>query len=278
MTVNSSPSMDMDNTAIHDIDKLNDIVTVKMNKFLADAGNSKLSPEIEAVRSGKVVYQKRFTWIPIFWIITCGYLVFLQTNHPASVIVAFLIMFFWYDFFSGMLHIVLDNPAFITIPVLDAPCLEFQWHHHIPFDIASKSFLEVCGDLNVVVFILAVIYMGLFQIRNPVGLSLTSFKLFMAYFGQYCHRMAHTAVNQRPWIVMKFQDCGIMISADDHGGHHRTYDDNFCIGSGICNPLITWLLKSVTKNQWVWLTAFLLGAAFDVPVYNYILVHYAGFK
>mmetsp|Transcript_16769 Transcript_16769/g.21767 ORF Transcript_16769/g.21767 Transcript_16769/m.21767 type:complete len:278 (+) Transcript_16769:82-915(+) len=267
---------------IHDIDKLNNIVRTKVKKYVADAkenNTSKFSPEIEAVLSGEViVYQKRLTWIPIFWSLFALFLLYTQFEKPTYILFAGFVMFIWYDFFSGLLHIVLDNPDFIGMILLGPPCLEFQWHHHIPKDLASKSFLQTCGDLNVVVGILCGIYLGAFQIRNPIGICLVAFKLIMAYFGQYCHCMAHTNAPDRPKWVHTFQSFGLMISPADHGIHHQTYDDNFCIGSGLCNPLITWLLKNVTTNKWFWLISFLLGASLDVPVFNHILTKYVGFE
>ena len=68
-------------------------------------------------------------------------------------------MFFWYDFLSGVLHMVLDNPEFINFPIIDDSCLEFQWHHRIPTDIISKSFLQVCGDLNMIMIMLLGFYL-----------------------------------------------------------------------------------------------------------------------
>jgi palmitoyl-[glycerolipid] 3-(E)-desaturase len=173
--------------------------------------------------------------------------------------------------------VVLDNPDFIHITLLGPPCLEFQWHHHIPKDLASKSFSQTCGDLNVVVFILCTIYLVLFHIRSSVGLCLVGFKLLMAYFGQYCHCMAHTQPSDRPFWVKFLQDNGVMISPVDHNVHHQTYDKNFCIGSGLCNPVIT-ALQHITENKWVWLVAFLLCSSMDVPVFNYLLTSFANFN
>lgn len=44
-------------------------------------------------------------------------------DKPLTLIIAIIFTFLWYDFFSGVLHIVLDNPGFIKLPVLGEPCL-----------------------------------------------------------------------------------------------------------------------------------------------------------
>jgi palmitoyl-[glycerolipid] 3-(E)-desaturase len=186
--------------------------------------------------------------------------------------------FFLYDVFSGLLHICLDNPNFIAFPIIGDSCLEFQWHHHIPTDITSKSFFEVCGDLNAsVVYALAMIFSPYaFAIRTKTAVILAIGKLLMAYFGQFCHRMSHTPAPKRGVVVQFLQGVGIMIPAKEHGIHHQTYDSNFCIGSGIWNPFLSWVLKLNIFHDYVFLVAFLSMLLFDVPVMNYVLTKYAG--
>ena len=226
-------------------------------------------------------------------------------DKPLTLFVSAILTFIWYDFFSGVLHIVLDNPDFIKMPILGDPCLviiivfvfififllisctvvyqEFQWHHHIPLDIASKSFWEVCGDLNVIITFLVCVYIAPvphfgFHFQNPVAICLVSFKCLMAYFGQLCHCMSHTPAVRRPASISWLQNAGFMISPKEHAVHHRTYDSNFCIGSGVCNPLITWMLANLTSNKWAWLALFIITLVCDVPVFNHILTVYCGFE
>jgi palmitoyl-[glycerolipid] 3-(E)-desaturase len=200
----------------------------------------------------------------------------MQYEHPGNILFSGIFMFFWYDFFSGLLHIVLDNPDFIPFPLLGTPCLEFQWHHHIPLDLASKHFLETCGDLNTVATILGTLFFTFID-KSSIICCLACFKLLFAYFGQFCHCMAHTPAHRRPAWVETLQNSGIMVSPLEHGVHHKTYDDNFCIGSGICNPLITWCTKNLPANKYFWLVSFLLCAVADVPFFDYILRNYFGF-
>ncbi|MES1910258.1 MAG: hypothetical protein MHM6MM_002885 [Cercozoa sp. M6MM] len=131
-------------------------------------------------------------------------------------------------------------------------------------DIVSKSYMEVCGDLNTVACILSVIHLfgwGLYN--SPVGRCVLGCKLLMAYFGQYCHRMSHALRKDRPAAVQFLQDKGLMLSASAHGMHHKTYDDMFCIGSGVCNPFLAWCRRNVTSNPSIWLVVFLVASIVD---------------
>lgn len=257
---------------LHDIDKLNAIVNKKIKKFVADAAtnNSSLSPEVAEVLNSKVpVYHKRYTWLPVIYTVFCVCKLLSEiVYNPLNVLGSVVFMFFWYDFFSGLLHIVLDNPEFISYPVLGTPCLEFQWHHHIPLDLSSKDFLQTCGDLNTVTTILGGIYFGLLRLSS-VGTCLASCKVLYAYYGQLCHCMAHTPVHRRSALVNTLQDWGFMVSPLEHGVHHKTYDDNFCIGSGVCNPAVTWCIKNLPTNKHFWLVAFLVCAVFDVAIFEH---------
>ena len=126
---------------------------------------------------------------------------------------------------------------------------------------------------------MAIYYTALkgFGILNPTYLCLVGWKLLMAYFGQLCHCMSHMPLHHKPTWVVALQDAGLMISTKEHGGHHKTYDDNFCIGSGVCNPIIA-SLRKLTTNKWIWLALFIFTLIADVPLANHVLVKYAGFK
>ena len=111
-----------------------------------------------------------------------------------------------------------------------------------------------------------------------MAICLVSFKCLMAYFGQLCHCMSHTPAVRRPTSISWLQNAGFMISPKEHAVHHRTYDSNFCIGSGLCNPLITWMLANLTSNKWAWLSLFIISMVCDVPIFNYLLTSYCGFE
>ena len=185
-----------------------------------------------------------------------------------------LISFLFYDFYSGVLHITLDNPEFLSFPILDKPCLEFQWHHQIPTDLATKNFTQTCGDLNGTIAVIGSIFLAVrvfFNFHSPIIDMLIGWKVLMAYFGQYSHTMCHTPLNMRPELVKFLQNFGLMISSHEHHKHHRNHDTNFCIGSGMMNPLVTFL-HDLLPNKWVWLTTLILISVIDVPLCNMMLL------
>ena len=146
-------------------------------------------------------------------------------------------------------------------------------------DLTVKSFLETCGDLNLVVCILFVIYVGwgTYTTKDSTFYCLVGWKLMMAYYGQLCHCMSHMPAPYRPQWVLTLQQWGIMVSSEEHSRHHKNYDDNFCIGSGLCNPLIS-AARRVTTDKWVWLAAFLFFLVADVPLANYVATVQLGLK
>lgn len=267
-----------------EIERLNYLVKQKVEKFIADSVRSgkPLSVEVEAVVSRNVtIYKERWIWVPL--IISSASIVTLlyYLTSPLTVLVAAIFSFLWYDLFSGVLHVVLDNPEFVKYPILCDPCIEFQWHHHIPSDLACKPFLQVCGDLNLIITVILTAYftpyVG-FGYYTPMALCLVSSKILMAYYGQLCHCMSHMPPHKTPNWVRLLQNSGLMISSREHMIHHTFYDDNFCIGSGSCNFLISWCLKNITSNKWCWLGFFVFTLFADVPIANYFFCRFLTFE
>ena len=251
------------------IDSLNEIVQTKIKSF--EKSGAKLGPEVlAALHQGKTVYLKRLIFFPL--LMSCLSLYWISNNSFWENIAIFFVSYFWYDIFSGMLHIVLDNPEFIEMPILGQPCLEFQWHHHIPYDIATKTLLSSCADLNLTIILLLALYVILpmpFQYRSTTALSLVGTKTLMAYFGQFCHKMSHTYAHKRPQWVSYLQECGIMVTPRMHNVHHHHHDKHFCIGSGIFNPMLDYVLENVTRNKFVWLAIFSICVVVDIPIFNF---------
>jgi len=118
-----------------EIERLNAVVESKTIKYVEEsrASGMPLAPEVAQVLGGNHhVYKKRWVFLPVFYAFISIAMLAQYAREPLTPLVAFVFSFFWYDFFSGVLHVILDNPSFMKFPVLDEPCLEFQWHHHIP--------------------------------------------------------------------------------------------------------------------------------------------------
>lgn len=278
-----------------EIDALNRLVDKKCVQLVAEAKKkgTALPPEVDAViRTGKpsTVYKERWTVVPLFNVMfsigSLGYALHLGLYR--EVVIAFLSSYVYYDFFSGILHVLHDNPLLMKVPLTHDPCLEFQWHHHIPQDIASKSFLEVCGDLNLIIATLLVVYFapaigpfrygfGYTLADEPLAVCFACSKMLMSFFGQLSHSMCHMPPHRRPTWVQSLQYWGIMLNPKEHAVHHKSYDDNFCVGNGWFNSVITYLLKLSNKthhffggssntNALFWLTAFVILLFADVPM------------
>ncbi|KAH8069883.1 hypothetical protein JL720_11885 [Aureococcus anophagefferens] len=140
---------------------------------------AKTAPPIElshvVAADGALVYPNRYLWMVWVYSAVAIYLI-CQAPSPAVVLLGVPAMYLCYDVYSG-------------------GCLEFQWHHAIPVDITKKSFVACCADLNIIV---AVSVGSTASPLRRTAATLTGLKLFGAYFGQYCHRSAHTPKSKRP--------------------------------------------------------------------------------
>lgn len=125
-----------------EIDRLNAIVRAKTSEFVAESAKTgkALSPEVRSVleHPNDDVYKDRWVFMPVFFttvsicLVLFGSSVNAGLQNPVTILTCFVFEFFWYDIFSGILHITLDNPEFIGFPILHEPCLEFQWRKFPP--------------------------------------------------------------------------------------------------------------------------------------------------
>jgi hypothetical protein len=269
------------------IDKLNERVLKITEREVAKhelkrlaQPNVQLAPEfvhaqipMTLFQAGYPIYQIRSQYVVYtYTTIATAIILYLCTFviHPIISLLALVTMFLAYDVYSGILHVVLDHPANIAVPILGQPCLEFQWHHSIPDDIVRKSFLDVCGDMNVVIFILFLFNAYLLPKYEPLALLLGLLKLMMAYFGQYSHKAAHSMGKSLHPVAKWLQQHKLMISVKDHMDHHTPpYTKDYCL-IGICNPIID-ALRTVTTNNTIWLTVFLVWSILDIYACHILL-------
>ncbi len=97
---------------------------------------------LNAVKAGAVVYQQR-SEVFVGGLIMVLFYCFATSPSLAYTAMALGLMYFHVDFYGAVLHVVLDHPPFIQMPVIGPGCLEFQWHHAIPNDIVSKPYVQV---------------------------------------------------------------------------------------------------------------------------------------
>ena len=221
--------------------------------------------QMTTLTAGFPVYQLRSALLVYIYAIGAACLIIRGALmiHPLITAMCVITMLVGYDFYSGILHVVFDHPDNISIPILGQPCLEFQWHHAIPYDIVQKDFVDVCGDLNIAVMILIPLYCTTLDVNNGVAMVMGGLKLWMAYFGQFSHKSAHVhGSTQAMWL----QKCGLMISPKEHKAYHKPpHDIDFCL-IGVCNPLID-ALRRVTTHNGIWVSLFCFWSIFDLACY-----------
>lgn len=188
----------------------------------------------------------------------------------------------WYVFPYAFLQRITTNDYFIRqellheINVLNVEIfcplvtISHSTLHNYKDDLVRKSFVDVCGDLNVVVLILFGINLCLLDLDKPSGVTFVigGMKLWMAYFGQFSHMSAHAFSKSRKSksVAVWLQKYGLMISPKEHMAHHKPpHDLDFCL-IGLCNPIID-TLRKITTNNMIWLIAFLIWSIFDIYVY-----------
>ena len=229
-----------------------DALNRRVDEIVAKARAVAKEPEIHILVAGDgaLVYPNRIVWLP--WVMGAVAL-YLCTTAPSlkGFLCMLPAMYLGYDFYSGVLHVALDDPKNlqgVKSYILFQGCLEFQWHHAIPYDGASKPFIACCADLNIIVLILMVLNCGLLGYTSGTRAALTGLKLFFAYFGQYCHRAAHTPKSKRPKWVQVLQATGFMTPQAKHNGHHRPpHDENFCL-IGKMDPAVNGLIARAART------------------------------
>jgi hypothetical protein len=181
-------------------------------------------------------------------------------THAGLVVAAAL----YTDWMSGVLHVVLDNPILNTWPIIGPEARAFQGHHFDPTGVARGPILDMVREDHSLVFLVLTV----FAIGRPTSAALLTFGLhfcWMTHLMMASHRWSHTHPKYLPSVVRAMQDAGVIMSIKHHSKHHASYDSNFCIFSGICNPLLNVIVKYLVPWQsplWV----FILGFFISLPV------------
>ena len=267
----SAPTTGRVNLRKDQFDNMNDWLNAKVDDRIRVARESseEMSPELAWVaENDHTIYQNRFK--PLVYAVLATIVVGIAwTPSIPALLITFIALFFYIDFYSGVLHVVLDNPDFCRVPLLDVPCVEFQWHHTYAYDISTRKLTDVWGDLNPLLAIKAVV---LFIVLGPSRLALMvlGVGMFWAYVNQFAHRMAHASVSSRPAWAQWLQRRRLIVPPAVHHAHHATYDTSYPVLSGHSRHLIDRLLKWV-PNKWVWLIVFLAMSGFDIVLITWLL-------
>eukprot|EP00752_Nemacystus_decipiens_P007904 g7062.t1 len=167
---------------------------VAADKGTSGTVRSSIAQEIQFVMGGRLPFVKRseslvfaFVCVALYFVVRYGVL----ECGVAPTVGAFAVMYFVLDFYSGVLHVVLDDEWNMNVPLLSQPAMEFQYHHHIPDDGCSRPFVEGMGDLNFIIALHLSLYTALFVRgggEDYMLLSAGGLKMLIAYWGIWNHR------------------------------------------------------------------------------------------
>ena len=192
----------------------------------------------------------------------CTRLRALFTTHLIMVCMAIA----YVDVLSGLLHIVLDNPSFTTLPLLGPGAVGFQRHHHHPAGITVHNLLNFVQEH--LAGISGVLATGLLPARWSAGANTNLLRLFLievillSCFMMASHRWSHTQKEALSPLVVWLQESGALLSHLDHSLHHVDYNCNFAIFTGWCNPCLNRLTAHVlNERSELWLGMLILWGA-----------------
>ncbi len=145
------------------------------------------------------------------------------------------------DLLSGIVHWFADTWGRETMPILGRRLLRpFRVHHVNPDDFLRRGFLDVNGDVAMIVMPLMI---AVFWI--PV--DTTGGTLCRVFIVSFCaaglptnqvHQWAH--MRPAPRLITCLQRAGLILSAEDHMKHHRSpYVAYYCIATGWLNHPLT---------------------------------------
>ncbi|NNE19484.1 MAG: hypothetical protein HKN10_13490 [Myxococcales bacterium] len=243
---------------------MNDWLNVLVKKRIAKAraeGEALPAEMAWVAERDHEVYVKRFKPMVLVVLALCIYGI-AQTSNPIALLATFVVFYFYIDFYSGVLHVVLDNPRFVRLPLIGVPCVEFQWHHTFPYDISTRRLFDVWGDLNVLLLVKSAFLFGI------CGFSTTTFMVAgvgyaWGYANQFSHRLAHTAPRNRPKLAVWMQEHRLLMPPAVHHVHHNDHTQAFPVLSGHSRGLIQGMLR-VIPNGYFWLVLFVVLTALDL--------------
>ncbi|GLJ32025.1 hypothetical protein SUGI_0645000 [Cryptomeria japonica] len=182
------------------------------------------------------------------WVtIGCGALVALSIksiiamDSTESILAGLLSAYMGYmfaDLGTGIYHWGIDNYGDANTPIFGPQIDAFQGHHKRPWTITRRQF---ANNIHALARPASFLLMGFFFLvpDNPALLSFLGVGTGCIVFSQQFHCWAHCKKSELPALVIQLQDLGVLVSRVRHGAHHRApYDNNYCIVSGMWNPLL----------------------------------------
>eukprot|EP00249_Psilotum_nudum_P003431 c16815_g1_i1 orf=363-1397(-) len=187
------------------------------------------------------------TWVHRLWVgagsIAIGcmfYKVVEVADSPvavASAIVAAIVGYVLADLGTGIYHWGIDNYGDANTPIFGSQISAFQGHHKKPWTITKRQFSNNIHALARPAFF-ALLPFILLSSNSALDAFLGVF-LASVVFSQQFHSWAHAKKTELPAVVLRLQEMGLLLPQKMHGAHHRPpYHINYCIVSGIWNPVL----------------------------------------
>lgn len=151
------------------------------------------------------------------------------------------------DLISGLVHVYLDHSKIrYDNTVTDFNRMGFQVHHMYPdFQWKMDKDYQPHYECNTVLPICIVV--SFFNVLTFDSYFVYLFCYFIVLF-QTGHYWSHAHVHNKsvPKAVRWLQDHYLLLKPSIHQKHHQSYDSNYCILNGWCNPIVNLLFKNKT--------------------------------
>jgi len=218
-------------------------------------GSYKASNEI-AGDANKVVanfYASLFVFGMCFAIVYVDFRWMVSAAFSVQNLGLLLLATCYIDLFSGLLHVCLDNPNFVNMPLIGPQCQSFQTHHDSPTRMVQVPWFGYLSEHHAMVAV--VLLCGLGNRKNRPLRVFLLYSAIMSDLMMASHRWSHVHPSKVPAVVSTLSKMGILMPIKMHSYHHVTYDCNFCIFTGWFNPLLNLCTKVVHPYSRVWLVA-----------------------
>lgn len=170
-------------------------------------------------------------------------LVALPRNTNTQILLVSSIVGSWIaaDFISGFYHWFADSYR-TRSPTINAIFFDnFQLHHKEPSLICKRPLANVNWEVNLPSFGLTLLQI-FWEIPQSRYFPFLVGVCFWISITNQAHRWAHQPQSKIPTVVKALQRAGIILSPQHHHQHHgESHLEDYCITSGICNPLLRML-------------------------------------
>ena len=145
------------------------------------------------------------------------------------------------DLGTGFYHWGVDNYGGPDTPLVGNQIAAFQGHHTRPWIILHREFsnntYQICKPALPLLLAYAAASEGL-GLSGEADVLTASFTAFVV-LSQTLHGWSHGSKAALPPWVLAMQDLGVFISRQAHAEHHTApFEGNYCIVSGVWNPLL----------------------------------------